>query len=98
MLYTWRAQTVDDVLGLGKATEALVKLIDPLLRPGAEAAGELATDQLKYWRFKRAITLAEKARDILKSKNIEPKAFPLKILAPIINSGSLEEDETLTEK
>jgi hypothetical protein len=81
------------VLGLGKATEELVKLIVPLFRPGAEAVGELAANQVKYWRVKRAIALTEKVKALLKSKNIEPKAVPLKIgncstpLTNLLDSG-----------
>jgi hypothetical protein len=86
----------------GKAAESISKelaaLIQPLLRPGMEATGEMIADQINYWRLKRRVALVEKVMQLLESKNIKPKSVPPKILAAVLNTGSLEEDETLTAK
>jgi hypothetical protein len=51
----------------GKAAESISKelaaLIQPLLRPGMEATGEMIADQINYWRLKRRVALVEKARN-----------------------------------
>jgi Abortive infection alpha len=93
---------VDDLLGIGKATEAvskeLAQLISPLLHPGAEIGGQIIADQMNHWRCKRAVILLEKTMDFLKRKDIDPRSVPPKILAVVLNQGSLEEDETLSSK
>jgi hypothetical protein len=92
----------DDMLGLGKAAEAMTKelanLINPLLRPGAETAGQIITDQMNYWRLRRAISIAKKTTKLLEDSGINPKAVPPNILIPILNNSSLEEDEGLASK
>jgi hypothetical protein len=86
----------------GMAVESISKelaaLIQPLLRPGMEATGEIIADRINFWRLKQRVTLVQKAMQLLESKNIKPKSVPPKILASVLNSGSLEEDETLTSK
>ena len=88
----------EDLLGIGKASEELASLISPLLRPGAETAGQIIADQMNSWRLKRGIMLVESMMQLLKSRNREQKSLPYKILASVLNNGSLEEDETLTAK
>jgi hypothetical protein len=63
-----------------------------------EATGEMIADQINFWRLKRRVTLVQQAMKLLESKNIKPKSVPPKILASVLNAGSLEEDETLTSK
>jgi hypothetical protein len=76
----------------GKAAESISKelaaLIQPLLRPGMEATGEMIADQINYWRLKRRVALVEKVMQLLESKNIKPKSVPPKILAAVLNTGS----------
>jgi hypothetical protein len=92
----------DDILGLGKATEVITKelatLVSPLLRPGAEVAGQMIADQMNSWRLARAVPILKKTKKLLEDNSIEPKAVPLKILVPILNHCSLEEDDDLASK
>jgi hypothetical protein len=92
----------DDLMGLGKAIEAITKelgeLVNPLLRPGAEVAGQMLADQWNHWRLTRMVSLVKKQKQLLEENNIQPKAVPPKLLVPILSSGSLEEDDYLTNK
>jgi hypothetical protein len=76
----------EDLLGLGKAAEALVKqfaeLARPLLEPAAKEAGDILADQLRYIRLKRMVASMERARKLLDEKGIAPKMVPSKIFFP----------------
>jgi hypothetical protein len=92
----------DDPLGLGKTGETIVKelaeLLKPLLRPGTEELGEMFTDRVRFWPFKQMVRLVETTNKFLQDRNIEPRGIPPKLLVPMLNSGSLEDDEYLIEK
>lgn len=95
----------EDLTGLGKAAEAFSELTKEvrdffakLFGPTAEEGGQLIGEQLRFWRFKNGVRIAEQAQKILESKGIEPKAVPAKILIPLLENASLEEDENLQIK
>jgi hypothetical protein len=77
----------EDLLGLGKAAEALVKqfaeLARPLLEPAAKEAGDILADRLRYIRLKRMVASMERARKLLDEKGIAPKMVPSKIFVTV---------------
>ena len=89
----------EDLLGLGKAAEALVKqfaeLARPLLEPAAKEAGDILADQLRYIRLKRMVASMERARKLLDEKGIAPKMVPSKIFIPILEGVFLEDENDL---
>jgi hypothetical protein len=74
------------------------ELITALFGPSVTDVSGMIADQVKLRRFKNQITILEKAQGFLNNKGIEPKQLNLKVLAPMIEYSSLEEDETLQEK
>jgi len=80
--------------GLDLAKEFLGKLISPTI----EEIGLLAGDQIKYIRFKNQVKILLKARNYVQQKNINIKEVPIKILVPLLEMASLEEDENLQDK
>jgi hypothetical protein len=70
------------------AEEFLGKLVNPALEEG----GGILSDTVKFWRFKNSINLVLKAKQFLEQKGIQPRKVLPKILIPIIENGSLEED------
>ena len=66
-----------------------------LLGPAITESGQLIGDQIKYRRFKNQVTIFSKAQGFLESKNIDPKKIDLKLLVPLIEYSSLEEDEKI---
>jgi len=79
--------------GLDLAKEFLGKLIGPTI----EEVGLLAGDNVKIWRFKNQIRLLNNVERYIQQKNIDPKKVPLKILLPLLENASLEEEPILIE-
>ena len=95
----------NDLIGLGKALEASAELtkearqiIFNLLGPASKEAGELVGDALHNLRFKIAIKTLDRTRNLLKEKNICPHSVSAKLIVPILQNCSLEEDEELSER
>ncbi|MGZ3810036.1 MAG: Abi-alpha family protein, partial [Bacteriovorax sp.] len=55
-------------------------------------------DQVRLRRFKNQIKIFSKAQEILKAQKIDPKKVSLKVLAPLIEYSSYEEEESLQDK
>jgi len=76
-------------------SEALIKT---LFGPSFDEIGGMISDSVKLRRFKNQLKIFGKAQEILKEKNIDPKKVSLKVLAPLIDYSSLEEEEELQVK
>jgi hypothetical protein len=86
----------------GKPTaEVITGLIGKLLTPMADAAGQGIAASLQAWAKKRG-ELAGKtvieAANLLHNAAIEPQPVPGRILMPILEASSLEEDEQLRSR
>lgn len=79
--------------GLELAQDFLGKLIFPTL----EEVGLLAADNVKVWRFKNQVRLLNNVEKYVTEKNIPTKKVPLKILLPLLENASLEEEPLLNE-
>jgi hypothetical protein len=93
----------DDLLGLGKAAEALSKplqdLLSKLLGPASTEAGELFADRIRYLRWKNSLSILEDVQKEIKRRKIQPQKIPLKTLVPILEGASLEtNDDELRSK
>jgi len=73
-------------------------LLKSLFGPSFDELAGMISDQVKLRRFKNQIHIFSKAQDILKEKNINPKKVSLKLLAPLIEYSSYEEDEKIQDK
>ncbi|MCA4897441.1 MAG: Abi-alpha family protein [Bacteroidota bacterium] len=80
--------------GLDLAKDFLGKLISPTV----EEVGLLLSENIKYLRFKNQIKILLKSKTYLESKGISLKEIPIKILVPLLENASLEDDETFQEK
>lgn len=80
--------------GLELAKEFLGKLISPTI----EEVGLLISENVKFLRFKNQIRILLKAKDYVEKKKINLKEIPIKILVPLLDKASLEDDETMQEK
>jgi len=79
--------------GLDLAKDFLGKLIFPAV----EEVGLLMSDNIKVWRFKNQVRLLNNVEKYVKEKNISIKKVPLKILLPLLENASLEEEPLLNE-
>src|SRR5688500_4034060 len=80
--------------GLELAKEFLGKLISPII----EEVGLLISDNIKFLRFKNQVKILLKAKDYVEKRNISIKEIPIKILVPLLEKASLEDNEPLQEK
>ncbi len=79
--------------GLELAKDFLGKLIFPAI----EEVGLLMGDNIKVWRFKNQVRLLNNVEKYVTEKNISTKKVPLKILLPLLENASLEEEPLLNE-
>lgn len=84
--------------GVGGLTEELRGFLNKLLSPVADEAGQLFADQIRFWRFKRWVVIAERSRVLLESRNITPQAIPPRLLFPLLEAASQEDDDDLTDR
>ncbi|MCW3084225.1 MAG: hypothetical protein JWP12_1591 [Bacteroidetes bacterium] len=76
-------------------SEALLKT---LFGPSFNEVGEMIADQVRLRRFTNQIKIFSKAVEKLEQNKINPQKVSLKILAPLIEYSSLEEEESLQDK
>jgi hypothetical protein len=80
--------------GLDLAKDFLGKLIGPAI----EETGLLLKDHATMWRFKNQVKMVVRAKEICEKHNIKPKTISLKLLTPLLEGASLEDDEYLQDK
>jgi hypothetical protein len=80
--------------GLELAKEFVGKLISPTI----EEVGLFISDNVKFLRFKNQVRILLKAKDYVEKNNISLKEIPIKILVPLLDKASLEDDEKLQDK
>jgi hypothetical protein len=80
--------------GLELAKDFLGKLISTTI----EEVGLLISDNVKFLRFKNQVRILLKAKDYVEKRNITLKEIPIKILVPLLDKASLEDDEVLQDK
>jgi len=77
--------------------EAVTKFIAKLVPAFVKEAGGIFSDTVRYWKWKNQIHIVKKAKSHLESIGLQPKAPPLKIIVPLLESASLEEDTNIQE-
>ncbi|WP_291401928.1 Abi-alpha family protein [Daejeonella sp.] len=80
--------------GLELAKDFLGKLISPTI----EEVGLLISDNIKFLRFKNQVKILLKAKNYIEKNNISLKEIPIKILVPLLEKASLEDEEKLQDK
>lgn len=75
-----------------EATKGIAKAVGNLLASPISEMSELIADQIRYFRWRALVKIAERAKEIRVKRGIDDKSIPLKILLPILEEGSKEED------
>src|ERR1035441_457772 len=87
-----------DLLKGGAAVAAALKLTDVIKAMLGPATGEVAErfrDTVRLYRYGRQLDCLKKAEKMATDAGFTPKAVPIKILFPLLEGASLEEDEDL---
>lgn len=74
-------------------TRDTVNFAKRILGPLAEI-GDLFSEQIRFLRYRSALKTLNRAAEIAKDSNIEPRELPAKFLVPFIEDCSLEEEES----
>lgn len=81
-----------------KQLEPFRDVIGKILGYPFKEIGGIIGDPIRYLRIKILINLFNKFKKLLEDNNIEPQKIPLKILSPLLESASLEEDDSLSDR
>ena len=80
-----------------KITEKLTDLIQRLAGPMAEEVELMLGDKVRVYRVNNWIKTAQKIERKLREAGLPPNAVPPKLLLPIIEASSVEDDDSLQE-
>ena len=81
-----------------KGLEIAKEFIGKLVGPSIEELGLFLSDNVKFLRYKNQIRILLKAKSYVEKRNISTKEIPIKILVPLLEQASLEENEELQDK
>jgi Abortive infection alpha len=80
-----------------RATRSINDLISALFGPAAEEAGQMLRDEVRSYRRLRRARLWARTQSALRKLGVSPKPVPSKLLSPIIDNASLEDDDDLQD-
>jgi hypothetical protein len=83
---------------LEKGIDIAKSFVDKLILPSIEETGLLLKDHVTMWKFKNQVRMINKAKVFCEKNNVPLKTISLKLLCPLLDYSSLEEDETLQDK
>jgi len=78
--------------------EPISNFVETISGPFAAEIGAVFGDKAKVYRLKNAVKCMKKAKEILEEVGINPGQVKPRILLPLIENASLDEDEGLQEK
>jgi hypothetical protein len=70
-------------------------IVKRMLGPAADEISERIRDEVRVYRYARQLKLLEKAERMANEAGFTPKAVPIKLLFPLLEGASLEEDDGL---
>ncbi len=70
-------------------------IVKRMLGPAADEVAEMWRDQVRVYRYGRQLKLLEKAERMAEEAGFTPQAVPPKILFPLLEGASFEDDENL---
>lgn len=88
---------VGEVLKSGAMAD-LTALVKQLVGPTFTELGLMLGENMKVVRMRNLLKTTEKTKRILEAADVTPKAVPTRLLLPIIDSCSVEDDEDLQQK
>lgn len=87
-----------DIVSLNKLAEGAKFFLQKVVTPPLEEIGLLFADEVKYWRFRNQVKTLLKAEALLEAKGLRTRKVALKVLTPMLEGASLEEDQSLQDK
>jgi hypothetical protein len=79
--------------------KALAQALKKLLEPSSREMGQLLADQVRFMRWRAALSIVEKAEKLSKEKGFAASAVPIRFLVPFLEKASLQDaDGDLAKK
>src|SRR5690242_15661976 len=82
-------------VGAVAASIPFTAIVKRMLGPAADELAEMWRDQVRMYRYERQVKLLGKVEKIAKEAGFTAQAVPPKILFPLLEGASFEDDETL---
>lgn len=60
--------------------------------------GGILSDNVRLWRFRNQVKIIREAQKIVEESGLQKQQVPIKVLAPLIENSSLEEDQSMQQK
>ena len=83
---------------IDKGLELIKDFVGKLITPAIEETGLLFGDMIKFVRFKQQVKILSLAKQYAEDRKINIKSIPVKILVPLLENASLEENEEMQDK
>jgi hypothetical protein len=77
------------------ASVPFTSIVKRMLGPAADEVAEMWRDQVRLYRYERQLKCVEKAERMAREAGFTPQAVPPKILFPLLEGASFEDNEDL---
>jgi hypothetical protein len=84
--------------GVEAALKPFADLLDKLAGPAAKELGLALKDHMRVFRLKRQLRLFERVKEMLAESNMQPGQVPFKLLLPLVENASVEENDNLQDR
>lgn len=84
--------------GIPAAIKSATEFLNKLLGPASEEVGLLLGERARTFRLRNMLKTLGKTQEMLKNASIEPKSVELRVLIPLLDGASLEDNESLSVK
>lgn len=81
-----------------KVVDSATGFLSSIVKPAAQELGLLLKDHVTLWRFNNQVRILNKAKAACEKNNISPKSISPKLLVPLLENASLEDNEILQDK
>lgn len=73
-------------------------ILDKIVPDSVKNTGGILSDTVRYWRWCNQINILKKVKGKIESEGLNVKKVPLRVLVPLIENSSLEEEEGMQER
>ncbi|MDO7877833.1 Abi-alpha family protein [Hymenobacter sp. ASUV-10] len=82
----------------GAGGSVVVPFVNKLLGPWVDEVGAAIAEHARIYRLQNSINVLKKAQKLAAEAGIDPKQVNLKVLVPLLEGASLEDNPSLTDK
>lgn len=80
------------------SNDEIKSFFDGIIPDFVKEGGGILTDTVRLWRFQNQVRIIKKTKEIIEESNLDKQQVPLKVLYPLLESSSLEEDASMQSR